>query len=89
MKCVCVTVVTKHAAACVNACVFDGAMVVKALADLGFSGPLYSVRLLLLALQLVVDWAAAGSDWCVFMSSDMLSGIGFALADSLLTGKMF
>lgn len=53
--CVCVTVVTKHAAACVNACVFDGAMVVKALADLGFSGPLYSLRLLLSALQLVVD----------------------------------
>lgn len=54
MKCVCVAVVTKHAAACVNVCMC-GALVVEALADLGFSGPLYSLSLLLSALQLVVD----------------------------------
>lgn len=64
----------------VRVCVFDGAMVAVAPADLGFSGPLSS--LLLLAPRLVVDWTAAGSDWYVSISSDKLSGIWFALVDS-------
>ncbi len=79
-----VTLSSQNASACMNACecVFDVAMVTLAPTDLGLSGPLSSPSLLALAPQLVADGAAAGSNWFVYMSSDMLSGSWFILADS-------